>query len=265
MRNAEVGSRNRRDASVPPPASVPPSAFRLPSFFLWRTVLFLIPTVAVYTIVLGTLSLVSSVFQRRGYFAHGCARLWSWLILATAGVRVRVSGHQRLRPGATYVFVANHQSLFDIPIVFASLPFQVRIAAKASLGAFPFIGWHLRRTGHLLVDRRSPGTTLFGRAAALVADGLSMIVFPEGTRSVDGAVARFKGGIFLVAIQAGLPVVPVSISGSRHVMMKGKLAVRPGRVTLVVHAPIDTSAMKTDDAKTLAAEVRRVVESGVAE
>jgi 1-acyl-sn-glycerol-3-phosphate acyltransferase len=232
---------------------------------VWRTVLFLIPVVAVYTIVLGTLSVFSSLLERRGYFAHGCARLWSWLILATAGVRVRLAGLEQLQPGATYVFVANHQSIFDIPIVFASLPFQLRIAAKASLGGFPFIGWHLRRTGHLLVDRRSPGTTLFGRAAALVRDGLSMIVFPEGTRSVDGTVARFKGGIFLVAIQAGLPVVPVSIAGSRHVMKKGKLAVRPGRVSLIVHAPIETKGLSTDEAKALAARVRRVVESGIAE
>lgn len=246
-------------------ASIPHSAFRIPDFHFWRTVLFLIPIVGFYTVALGTVSILSSVVDRRGYFAHGCARLWSWLILSTTGVRVRVAGQAHLEPGATYVFVANHQSIFDIPIVFVSLPCQLRIVAKASLGAFPFVGWHLRRTGHLLVDRRSPGTTLFGRAAALVGDGLSMIVFPEGTRSVDGTVARFKGGIFLVAIQAGLPVVPLSVSGSRHVMPKGRLTVQPGRVALVIHPPIETKGMRPDDAKALAERVRAVVTSAVPE
>ena len=257
--------RNGRRTSVQNVSPLPDSKFRFPHFHLFRTVLFLIPVIGAYTIVLGTLSILSSVFERRGRFAHGCARLWSWLILATAGVRVRTTGLGQVGRGGTYVFVVNHQSIFDIPIVFASLPFQLRIAAKASLGAFPFIGWHLRRTGHLLVDRRSPGTTLFGRAAALVRDGLSMVVFPEGTRSSDGTVARFKGGIFLVAIQAGLPVVPVSISGSRHVMTKGRLAVRPGRVSLAVHAPIETRGMSPDEAKSLATRVREVVASGVHE
>ena len=125
-------------------------------FHWWRTVFFLIPAIAVYTIVLGTLSIGSSFFERRGYFAHWCARTWSWLILATTGVRGDGAGLERLEPGRTYVFVANHQSIYDIPVIFWSLPFQLRIIAKESLGRFPFLGWHLRRTGHMLVDRSHP-------------------------------------------------------------------------------------------------------------
>ena len=87
--------------------------------------------------MLGTLSIVSSLFDRRGHFAHGCARAWSWLILTTTGVRVTVEGLERVAPGTTYVFVSNHQSIYDIPVIFASLPFQLRIIAKESLGAVP--------------------------------------------------------------------------------------------------------------------------------
>jgi 1-acyl-sn-glycerol-3-phosphate acyltransferase len=214
----------------------------LARFHFWRTVLFLIPTIAVYTIVLGTLSIGSSLFERRGYFAHACARLWSWLILATTGVRVRVEGLQRLTPARPYVFAANHQSIYDIPVVFASLPHQLRIIAKESLGRFPFLGWHLRRTGHLLVDRRRPDRSgIFGWAGSLNAKGLSLIVFPEGTRSRDGRVGPFKAGGFHLALQAGLPVVPLSIVGTRHVMRKGRLTTRPGDVSLVVHEPIETA------------------------
>jgi 1-acyl-sn-glycerol-3-phosphate acyltransferase len=118
-------------------------------------VVFLIPAIGVYTIALGTISIVSSLFDRSGDFGHRCARMWARLILVTTGVRVTAKGIERLDPKQSYVFASNHQSIYDIPIVFASLPYQLRIIAKASLGNFPFLGWHLRRAGHILVDRQS--------------------------------------------------------------------------------------------------------------
>jgi 1-acyl-sn-glycerol-3-phosphate acyltransferase len=229
------------------------------SFYWWRTVLFLIPVITVYTIVLGTLSLLSSLFDRAGTFAHWCARTWSRLILATSGVRVRAAGLERLELGRTYVFVANHQSLYDIPILFWSLPFQLRIIAKESLGNIPFLGWHLRRTGHMLVDRRHPGRKIFTWASRLTSSGLSLIVFPEGTRSRDGRVAQFKGGSFYLALEAGLPVVPISVIGSRHVMLRGRVTSYPGEVRLVIHEPIDTRGLSRSDAKEFAERVRRII------
>ncbi|MGE0393008.1 MAG: lysophospholipid acyltransferase family protein [Vicinamibacterales bacterium] len=232
----------------------------MPPFHWWRTVFYLIPAISLYTITLGTLSLASSLFERRGYFAHWCARTWSRLILATTGVRVDVSGLDRLTPGATYVFVSNHQSIYDIPILFWSLPFQLRIIAKASLGRFPFLGWHLRRTGHMLVNRARPDRkAIFGWAQRLTSQGLSLIVFPEGTRSADGRVGRFKGGSFYLALEAGLPVVPLSVVGSRHVMLKGRLATYPGRVRLVVHEPIDTRGLAGSDPRAFGERVREVL------
>jgi 1-acyl-sn-glycerol-3-phosphate acyltransferase len=231
-----------------------------PPFHWWRTVFFLIPAIALYTIVLGTLSLGSSLFEKRGYFAHWCARTWSRLILRTTGVRVDVVGLDRLVPGRTYVFVANHQSIYDIPILFWSLPYQLRIIAKESLGNFPFLGWHLRRTGHMLVDRRRPDRSrIFSWAARLTSAGLSLIIFPEGTRSRDGRVARFKGGSFLLALEAGLPIVPLSIVGSRHIMLKGRLATSPGTVRLVVHDSIETRAMTDLDRKAFGERVRQII------
>jgi 1-acyl-sn-glycerol-3-phosphate acyltransferase len=236
--------------------------YRFPPYHWWRTVFFLIPAISVYTVVLGTLSIGSSLFERSGYFAHWCARTWSRWILRTTGVRVQVTGLDRLVPGRTYVFVSNHQSIYDIPILFWSLPYQLRIIAKESLGNFPFLGWHLRRTGHMLVDRRRPDrAAIFEWASRLTSRGLSLIVFPEGTRSADGRVARFKGGSFLLALEAGLPVVPLSVIGSRHVMLKGRLATYPGDVRLVVHAPIDTSGLAGTDPKEFAERIRQVIQS----
>ena len=233
------------------------------SFHLFRTVFWLIPAITVYTIVLGTLSLGSTLVGGHGHFAHRCAQWWSWLILATTGVRVRVEGLEHLAPGATYVFVANHQSIYDIPVLFGSLPFQLRIIAKESLGRFPFLGWHLRRTGHMLVDRRRPDRAgIFAWATSLPSRGLSLIVFPEGTRSRDGLVAPFKAGSPVAAVQTGIPIVPISVVGSRHVMTKGELTTRPGDVRLVVHPPLATTATREphpDAMRELAARVREIV------
>jgi len=225
----------------------------------WRTVFYLIPAISLYTVVLGTISLLSTLFDPTGDFAHRCARLWATMILKTTGVRVRVSGLEHLHPGRSYVFAANHQSIYDIPIVFTSIPFQLRIVAKESLGRIPFMGWHLRRAGHLLVDRRNPGADIVQKMRRLVGESSSLIVFPEGTRSVDGRVGRFKKGSFLVAIDAGLPVVPVSIHGSRHVMTKGQLTVRAGDVQLTIHPPRATSNVDRGDVLAFAGRVREVV------
>ena len=230
-------------------------------FHLLRTVLFLIPAIGVYTVLLGALSIGSSLFDRRGYFAHACARTWSWLILATTGVEVTVQGLERLERGKTYVFVSNHQSIYDIPVLFWWIPFQLRIIAKESLGRFPVLGPHLKRTGHMLVDRTRPNRSgIFGWASALTSKGLSLIVFPKGTRSPDGRVGVFKGGGFYLAMQAGLPIVPLSIVGSRHVMRKGELTTRPGHVMLFVHEPIETAANVEPSAVEVRALARRVRE-----
>ncbi|MGH9201347.1 MAG: lysophospholipid acyltransferase family protein [Vicinamibacterales bacterium] len=230
------------------------------SYHWWRTVFYLIPAITLYTIALGSLSIAASLFERGGRFAHWCARTWSRLILWTTGVRVEVVGLHRLEPGRTYVFMANHQSIYDIPILFWSVPYQLRIIAKQSLGKFPFLGWHLRRTGHLLVDRKRPDRAkIFLWVSRLTSNGLSLIVFPEGTRSVDGRVAPFKGLSFHLALEAGLAVVPLSVVGSRHVMLRGRLATCPGDVRLVIHEPIETSALQGVDPREFGERVRRIV------
>jgi 1-acyl-sn-glycerol-3-phosphate acyltransferase len=240
---------------------------RIPPFHWWRTVFYLIPAITIYTIVLGAASIVSSLFDRRGYFAHRCARAWSWLILKTTGVRVAVEGLDQLTPGTTYVFVSNHQSIYDTPILFASLPYQLRIIAKESLARFPVLGWHLKRGGHLFVDRTHPDRAgILKRWRALVSEGLSLIIFAEGGRSWDGRVGHFKAGSFLLAIEAGLPVVPVAVIGTRRVMPKGRLRTEPANVKLIVHHPIPPPAIDKPtvrDARALAAQAHDIVAAAV--
>src|SRR6185436_16521099 len=160
-----------------------------------------------------------------------------------------------------------HQSIYDTPVVFASLPYQLRIIAKESLAKFPVLGWHLRRGGHLFVDRRHPDRAgILRRWRALTSEGLSLMIYAEGTRSRDGRVSRFKGGSFLLAIEAGLPIVPIAVIGTRRVMPKGRLRTEPADVVLVVHDPIQPPALEAPtprDAKALAARAHAVVAAAV--
>jgi 1-acyl-sn-glycerol-3-phosphate acyltransferase len=237
---------------------------RIPPFHWWRTVFWLIPTIGVYTIVLGTLSVGSVLLGGRGKFAHGCARTWAWLILATTGVNVTVAGLERIDRRKGYLFLSNHQSFYDIPVIFWYLPWDLRIIAKESLGSFPFIGWHLRRTGHVLVRRDNPGAAVFQQLSDMMKAGRSLIVFPEGTRSADGRVGVFRSGIFRLAIEAGLEIVPVAVRGSRHVMRKNRLMTCPGQVTLQVFESIPTTGLTGDAARDLAQRVRTIVAEAVA-
>ena len=166
-------------------------------------------------------------------------------------------------PNESAVFVANHSSFYDTPIVFGGIPRQLRIMAKADLGYVPFIGWHLSRSGHVLVDRKNPGASIFKRMQRMARSGASLIVFPEASRTKDGAVHKFKAGIFMLAIENDLPVVPISISGSRTVMPKGRFAVAPATVVITVHEAIPTKDLTRDDARELASRVQGIVSAAV--
>ncbi len=235
----------------------------LPPFHWWRTVFLLIPVIAIYTIVLGTVSLVAGLLDRRGNWPHRCAQRWARLILWTSGVRIERTGAALPPATESAVFVANHGSFYDIPIIFAALPRQLRIMAKASLLYVPFIGWHLYRSGHVFVNRVNPGAGIFKRMQRMARSGASLIVFPEGGRN-DGVLGKFKGGIFLLAIEHRLPIVPITVVGNRTVMPKDRLMVVPATVQVIVHDPIATASLGREDARALAARVEGLVRSSMA-
>ena len=189
------------------------------------------------------------------------ASLWSRLILKTCLVGVEVEGAERLEPGRTYVFVANHQSLFDTPIVFGHLPASFRILYKRSLNRIPFLGWHLFLAGHIGVERENPtkARESLERAVGRVRNGTSVVLFPEGTRSYDGRMANFKKGSFRLAIQAGAPVVPLTIVDSYLVMRRGEVTVHPRKVRLVISEPIPVEDLDDADIQGLAERTREAV------
>jgi 1-acyl-sn-glycerol-3-phosphate acyltransferase len=235
----------------------------VPPFHWWKTVFVLIPAIAVYTAVLGTISLIGGLFDPGGRLAHRCAQRWGRLILATSGVRIEHAGHPLPPEDESCIFVANHASIYDVPVLFTAVPRQLRLMAKATLGYVPFIGWHLKRSGHVFVNRVNPGAGIYKKMKRMAQSGASLLVFPEASRTRDGRLQKFKGGIFLLAIEHGLPIVPVSLDGTRTVMPRGRLRVEPATVRVTVHPPIPTAGLSKEDARALADRARAVVASGV--
>ena len=206
-------------------------------------------------------------FGSRGYFAHRCARAWSWLILKTTGVHVRVEGLERVTPGTTYVFVSNHQSIYDTPVLFASLPYQLRIIAKESLARFPVLGWHLKRGRHLFVDRKHPDRVgILKRWRALISEGLSLHHLRRGDAKPRRACRAFQGREFPAGDRGR--VAGCAGGGHRHpaVMPKGQLRTEPANVTLIVHDPIPAPALERPtvrDAKAFADRAHAIVAATV--
>ena len=215
-----------------------------------------------YTSVLGTLSLLSSLFDRDGRVQHGFARLWSWLILRTILCPVRVTGMERLDRAQPHVFAANHISALDIPLLYVYLPFQFRIMAKKELFRYPFMGWHLRRSGQIPVDAASAMASMrsLGRAVQSLKSGMPLVVFPEGGRSASGQIQPFMSGAFYIAIKAGVDVLPMAIVGSYEVLPMNSLHIRPGPLQLVIGDPISTADYGLRDMDVLAARVQKAVE-----
>ena len=236
---------------------------KLPPFHWWRTVFLLIPAIGAATVVLGAMSLVIGLFDRRGVATHRCAQWWARFILWVSGVRLEMPGRPLPPAGTSCIFVANHSSIYDTPILFGALSHQLRVMAKATLGYVPFIGWHLARSGHLLVNRKNPGAAIFKKMQRMIGEGASLMVFPEASRTSDGRMKPFKGGIFLLAIESGLPVVPVTVVGSRVVMPKGRLMVCPATVQVILHDPVPTKGLTRADARSLAQRVQAVVGTGL--
>jgi 1-acyl-sn-glycerol-3-phosphate acyltransferase len=228
---------------------------------LLRSLLFSTPLIVISTIVMGTLSLVDSFFDRTGNSQHQLARAWARMLLAASLIQVRVEGLEKLDPNGTYVFVANHGSFMDIPALLASLPQQFRFFAKKGLYSIPLLGTHLRRAGHLPVDRSNPRAslkTMMEAARIISARGVSVLNFPEGGRSAEG-LREFKEGPAYIAIKAGVPVVPVGIVGMRELLPMGSIHLRSGNVVLRVGDPIPTNGMGSSAREELTQRLHREV------
>jgi 1-acyl-sn-glycerol-3-phosphate acyltransferase len=212
------------------------------------------------SVFFGLLASVLGWIPPRGNWMYWCARLWAHGLLWASGVRVMVS-RQPLDPRGRYVFMANHQSLFDIPVLLATLPGQVRFMAKESLFRIPVFGWALHAGGFIPVDRRdrTQARQAFSTAGQRLAGGSSILVFPESTRTDGTRLLPFQRGGFLIALKSGLGIVPVGIRGSVSIQVRGSARIRPGSVEVHYGAAIDVAAFGVRRKEELMEVVRRAV------
>ena len=213
------------------------------------------------TLIFSVFAILLSWLPPRGNWMFGVARLWSRCLLTASAVRLEASYDPALEPGKSYVFLSNHQSLFDIPVLLTTSPGQVRMMAKRSLFRIPLFGWGLYAGGFIPIDRgdRSTARQSFAAALARIRNGTSILLFPEGTRSTTDSLMPFQRGGFLLAMKTGLPIVPVGIRGSRAVQRKGSFAIRPGRIEVRYGAPIPAADYGVRRKGELIGEVRRQV------
>jgi 1-acyl-sn-glycerol-3-phosphate acyltransferase len=214
------------------------------------------PLFFLVTGVFGCMSLAASCLEKDGRLQHNIARQWARTSLRIAGAPVTVIGRENLLPVAVYT--SNHTSFMDTPLVFSSLPFQFRILAKQSLWKWPFIGWHLQRSGQIPVDEESGSGSVAGlnRAIRVLKSGMPLFIFPEGGRTKDGQVQSFMRGPAYISIRARVPLVPMALIGTFELLPIHTHHFRPRPVKLVIGKPIDPSGYSIRQADELTARLR---------
>lgn len=211
----------------------------------------------------GLLAILSIPIDKGGRLFHANARNWAHAVLRLCGIRVSIRGVEKILPFRHYVYVSNHASAFDIPAIIAAVPDQIRIVYKKELEKIPIFGWGLRWGSYIGIERSGSRDVLksLDRAAAMIRDGASVLLYAEGTRTMDGLLQPFKRGAFALAVRAGVPVVPLTINGSYSILRKHSIVVRPGDVEVVLAEPIEIRQREGKEAeKELMEKVHAAIE-----
>ena len=226
----------------------------------WTSYLIFIPLMAFVTVTCGTLSLICSLWDRSGRQQHAAAHLWAKLMLGIALSPVELVNPQNLLPGGA-VFACNHLSYMDTPALFGTLPFQFRILANHYLFRYPFVGWHLTRSGQVPIDQSSFRSQVAGlmRGVGTLKSGMPILIFPDGSRSSDGHVRQFMAGAAFMAIKAQVPLVPLALIGTYELLPMHTYHLAPRPLMLVACEPISTTGMTTRDADALTARTLEAI------
>lgn len=207
-------------------------------------VLIMLPVLAVATALAATSTIVATLLGGARYWGYVIPRAWARLFCLMTWVRVEVRGADNIAKGQSYVFVANHQGAYDIFAIYGFLGHNFRWMMKKALEKIPLVGFSCKVSGHIFVDNSSPSATRATMATAerQLAGGMSVVVFPEGSRTPDGRLKRFKRGAYILATEFNLPVVPITIDGAYAVMPRSARLPRPGRIILTIHKPIEAGS-----------------------
>jgi len=227
----------------------------------------MIPLLLVATITTATLTIVATILGGARWWGYQLPRLWARVFCALSLVRVDVRGSDNISQGQSYVFVANHQGAYDIFAIYGYIGHNFRWMMKKSLERIPLVGLSCKMSGHIFVDNSSPLAVrhTMTEAEKRLAGGMSVVVFPEGSRTPDGRMRRFKRGAYILATEFGLPVVPVTIDGAYSVLPRTSRLPRPGRIILTIHVPITAAADGSHDLPALMERSREAIASALPE
>jgi 1-acyl-sn-glycerol-3-phosphate acyltransferase len=216
---------------------------------------------AIATIFLGIPVMVAGMLSRTGNLAFSISKLWAYTMLAVSFVSTEIKNKEKIQPGTSYIIISNHQSLYDIIALVTTLGIQYRWFIKKEVLKIPIFGYALYASRNIFIDRANTASAIesINKGIDRLPKGVSVMVFAEGTRSSDGKIAEFKKGGFVTAIRRKIPILPVTVNGSRRVLPKGSLAMKPGKIQIVIGDPIDTSGYTTETTQELIDKTRQVV------
>ncbi len=216
---------------------------------------------AIATIILGIPVMAAGLLSRTGNLAFSISKLWAYTMLAVSFVRPEIKNKDKIKPGTSYIIISNHQSLYDIIALVTTLGIQYRWFIKKEVLKVPIFGYALYASRNIFIDRshRDKAIESINKGFDRLPKGVSVMVFAEGTRSPDGQIHEFKKGGFIPAVERKMPILPVTVNGSRRVLPKGSLAMRPGKIQVVIGDPIDTSAYAHDNVQKLIDRTRQVI------
>jgi 1-acyl-sn-glycerol-3-phosphate acyltransferase len=223
--------------------------------------LFIIFWTVIFSGFFAVITILTSFVSTDGETPHKVARIWAKCILAASNIKVTVEGLSNLNRTGSYIYMPNHVSNFDIPVLQAYLPVQFRWLAKAELFKIPIFGYAMKRAGYISINRfdRKSAIQSLNKAAEIIRNGTSVIIFPEGTRSQNQNIQSFKKGGFVLAVDSGVPIIPVIIHGTWTIMQKKQILVRPGNVVLEIKKPINTLDYTRETKDDLMEKVRNIV------
>ncbi len=229
--------------------------------------MFFLPFAAINTLFFGIIAVLVSTFinQRVGSYFGGV--IWSRLNGFLTPMLVRVTGREHIDNHQSYVIISNHQSIYDIFLVYGWLGIDIKWVMKKELAKIPGVGFGSKKVGHIFIDRSNSRLAIesLNHARKMLVQGTSVVIFPEGTRSKSGIPGNFKKGAFKMAFDLGLPILPITIVGTRDILPTGTIDLRPGKAEMIIHKPIDISNFSEDRMKELIDHAKQIIEQPLLE
>jgi 1-acyl-sn-glycerol-3-phosphate acyltransferase len=216
---------------------------------------------AIATVFSGIPVTVAGMFSHTGNLAFSISKLWAYIMLAVSFVRTEIRNIDKIHKGTSYIIISNHQSLCDIIVLVTTLGIQYRWIIKKEILKIPIFGYALYASRNIFIDRSNTTRAIesINKGINRLPKGVSVMVFAEGTRSPDGQIHEFKKGGFITAVTRKIPILPITVNGSRRVLPKESLTLNPGKIQVVIGDPIDTSGYTTDTVQKLIDKTRQTI------